>query len=953
MGIKRLLGWALGLTALFTPHPAAAREVCGLVDDGTVWSSSDSPVEVTCDLNIAGLKIEEGVEVLLTGDYEIVVNGTIQVFGSEQSPVVFKPSEANTAGWKGIYFEDTIPGSEFHWCEIHGSNSSGLHLVRSYPIIDNCVFRDNAADYGGGIRAELLDEGLAVRNSFFLKNYANYAGGGIFVTGPTDSSDIVLTVADSVFSGNLTGNLGARWDPYGGAIYTDANLSVRTSTFWGNEVQAYTVYTGPGRYTRGGAIYLRAGKSEITASAFLRNGCRMSKDAQTPDPGIADGAGLYLYAGELVLENSLFAENFLFAAGGYVYNRGSALFIAGGDLLAVNNTYANNTNDTAVYRTGGNVNILNSILFFNYSSGNQVTGTMTITYSDVQHGFDGEGNLSNDPILDELYRIVPPSPCIDAGNPSEEYADGIPPGLGGLRNDMGYTGGPNASFWNAVEVCYRDADGDGYGNPDEFAFMEHCSLGYVVNNRDCDDARADVHSEAPEICDGRDNNCDRSIDESPEATESCSDGTYCNGEETCSAGKCKAGTVVDCNDRVSCTADACDEGLNRCTHTEDDAVCDDKLYCTGVEVCDETSGCIAGPGDPCSSSLVCDEETDSCVGCTESSQCDDQAYCNGEEVCRDRTCRDGAAIDCNDRVACTLDTCNEASDRCDHAPYDIFCDDGWFCNGEERCDPMADCQPGDGDPCEPPTICDEVNDVCLGCAENSHCDDDLFCNGVERCEDTVCVSGAPISCDDGVDCTADLCDESHDNCENTPNDRFCDDDEFCNGDETCSAQRGCLPGEARDCDDANDCTDDKCNERTDACDNACNAATPDDECCDNLSCTNERVCDEGCTDEDGDGYGDPTDLSCPNSGRDCDDEDPLVNPAAAESCGNEIDDDCDGLTDAEDGYDCDDEEEEEEGECGCTVFGTATSGPSGEWFFALLGTLMPAFVLTMRRGVKL
>jgi lysophospholipase L1-like esterase len=56
-----------------------------------------------------------------------------------------------------------------------------------------------------------------------------------------------------------------------------------------------------------------------------------------------------------------------------------------------------------------------------------------------------------------------------------------------------------------------------------------------------------------------------------------------------------------------------------------------------------------------------------------------------------------------------------------------------------------------------------------------------------------------------------------------------------------------------------------------------------------------------CTDNDGDGYGDPAAASCPEFGRDCDDGDPDVHPAETEpSCDNALDDDCDGLTDGQD-----------------------------------------------------
>ncbi len=66
-----------------------------------------------------------------------------------------------------------------------------------------------------------------------------------------------------------------------------------------------------------------------------------------------------------------------------------------------------------------------------------------------------------------------------------------------------------------------------------------------------------------------------------------------------------------------------------------------------------------------------------------------------------------------------------------------------------------------------------------------------------------------------------------------------------------------------------------------------------------------------CTDNDGDGYGDPGDVACPSGPEtDCDDDDAAVNPGAAEILCNNTDDDCDVATldvgDGDgDGVDCD------------------------------------------------
>jgi len=46
--------------------------------------------------------------------------------------------------------------------------------------------------------------------------------------------------------------------------------------------------------------------------------------------------------------------------------------------------------------------------------------------------------------------------------------------------------------------------------------------------------------------------------------------------------------------------------------------------------------------------------------------------------------------------------------------------------------------------------------------------DELFCNGVERIIDGACVKVPADPCDDGVDCTADTCDEATDTCGHDP-----------------------------------------------------------------------------------------------------------------------------------------------------------------------------------------
>jgi len=92
----------------------------------------------------------------------------------------------------------------------------------------------------------------------------------------------------------------------------------------------------------------------------------------------------------------------------------------------------------------------------------------------------------------------------------------------------------------------------------------------------------------------------------------CDDGLFCNGAEVCNAGACLAGTPPDCDDGVGCTIDSCNETTDSCDNTPDDSICDDGLFCSGVETCDAVADCQAG-SDPCAGD-TCDDTTDSCGG---------------------------------------------------------------------------------------------------------------------------------------------------------------------------------------------------------------------------------------------------------------------------------------------------------------------------------------------------
>ncbi len=178
-----------------------------------------------------------------------------------------------------------------------------------------------------------------------------------------------------------------------------------------------------------------------------------------------------LYGPGIVMNYSggIFKNNIIiYNSGAISYNGGGAFWVLstspGTQRIIENNTILNNSSATG---TGGilcyssSMIIRNNILRGNIGpNNNQIQvisgGSVNATYNNVQGGYNGAGNNSEDPMFaDSNYILQTGSPCIDKGDSSVIYNDlpdqGNPsnakyPSRGGLRNDMGAYGGPMAEL---------------------------------------------------------------------------------------------------------------------------------------------------------------------------------------------------------------------------------------------------------------------------------------------------------------------------------------------------------------------------------------------------------------------------------------------------------------------------------------------------------------------------
>ncbi|MFC1888618.1 cohesin domain-containing protein, partial [Thermodesulfobacteriota bacterium] len=352
----------------------------------------------------------------------------------------------------------------------------------------------------------------------------------------------------------------------------------------------------------------------------------------------------------------------------------------------------------------------------------------------------------------------------------------------------------------------------------------------------------------------------------------------------------------DCADDVGCTVDTCNEATESCDHAADDSLCDDGLWCNGVETCDEVLDCQAGVEMECDDGIPCTE--DYCDD--ENDQCDVNDYC--AEINVDPACPSNVMPEDDIIVSIEISDGSEV----DAIGLNFSFDTGLLeyisfsttgCLLEEWAE--FDCVENSG-----VISCDGLSQTPLP-TESSGCLFKLdftvlpgtagsltYLSITELFEDLFLMSTTPSSIHIG-ECTGDW---------------DCDDGLFCNGAEEC-VDYSCEAGAEPCPPDGNDCSDNLCNEDDDICEYPCNATDYEDPCCEDPACSDDPICEAPeCMDDDGDGFGYPGDPSCSDPREDCDDTNSNVNPGMqGQDCMNspdDVDNDCDGQIDEDDCGDC-------------------------------------------------
>ena len=279
-----------------------------------------------------------------------------------------------------------------------GSKSLAIRSVHgAAATIINCGGTPSAGHYGFYVSApstSLTLSGLTIKNG----DLPNGAGGAIYNTG-------TLTLTGCVLSGNSVANPNAPGtnSNSGGALFNSGTATLSGCTVSGNSANY------------GGGIYSLHG----TGISLTLNNCTLSGNAAAGNSaadGSRGGYGGGVYAGSaMTATNCVFSGNTTdYAAGGLLVG-GASVTALTNCTLAGNSAPVGNGGGFVVF---GKAAFTNTIVYGNTGgSADDGDTTAAITYSDIQGGYLGTGNISADPKFAGAtdFHLSPTSLCLGAG----------------------------------------------------------------------------------------------------------------------------------------------------------------------------------------------------------------------------------------------------------------------------------------------------------------------------------------------------------------------------------------------------------------------------------------------------------------------------------------------------------------------------------------------------------
>jgi predicted outer membrane repeat protein len=273
----------------------------------------------------------------------------------------------------------------------------GIYCGYSSPAITNCTFSGNSVRYSGGAMYNHYSEPI-ITNCTFTGNSTERGGAMYNYNSNPAITNCVFTYNSALSSG---------------AIFNESSSPVITNcSFTGNLA------------FEGGAMSNAGSHPVITNCTFSDNSAEWG------------GGAMYIYYGSTTVSNCTFTGNSA--------QYGGAMYSLYGSTIVSNCTFTGNSAQYggAIYGGSSNSVIKNCILWGN--TPDQIASGSPVIYSNVQGGWDGVGNIDEDPhfVFDADLHLAPDSPCIEAGDPNyipgpnETDLDGNPR-ITGAHIDMG------------------------------------------------------------------------------------------------------------------------------------------------------------------------------------------------------------------------------------------------------------------------------------------------------------------------------------------------------------------------------------------------------------------------------------------------------------------------------------------------------------------------------------
>ncbi len=493
-------------------------------------------------------------------------------------------------------------------------------------------------------------------------------------------------------------------------------------------------------------------------------------------------------------------------------------------------------------------------------------------------------------------------------------------------------GAIDPAFAQGCAAYYLDADMDGFGLPKDYKCLCAAAGKYVATKGgDCNDGDPKTNPGAAEVCNGKDDDCDETVD--PPLIPGCvsyfadadSDGWGLATDKKCVCSPSDAYKALLAGDCDDVNPEVNPGKTEVCNGTDDD--CDGKSDPAGTPGCQPwfadgdgdgygwtpKSACLCGAlgefvvkvGGDCddddalrnpAAKESCNGSDDDCDYKVDEDFPDIGKPCDGDDIdsCKNGAweCKpDGLGTVCSGEDLVKAELCNGVDDDCDLKVDEGFPDT----DGDQQADCMDLDDDGDGkvdflDNC--PLAANSKQEDFDKDGEGDACDTDDDGDGTLDIEDC-----GPL--DPALHLGAkETCNDIDDNCNGVVDDDWPDKGKKCDGTDNDKCEMGTLTCAANGVD--LECVNEIAKNIPEECGGG-------DEDCDGQTDEENAVgCKDYYLDADVDGYGLEANKKClcASSGQhtvtqagDCDDGNPNINPSKQEVCGNSKDDNCNGQTD--------------------------------------------------------